>query len=159
MVSGAPDPVPVNSTIKVQHRIQINVGLRSPTSPTPVTTRDIANNLPGGGSAWDKYRIIKIDAWGNDVLPISLQMTGNAVAPVDGASFTDWGSPGARRAELHIMPAFSFRSAWQPLSGADTQFSMWTNLASANDTAIVNITLELQTERISDPQLILPLMV
>jgi len=146
MTNGDIDPVPVNSSIKLRHRIQLAIAT-STTSGTVVnvTTASIVANLPGS-SGFVAFRIIKIDAWGNDAdsLTIRMEAPGN-----DLASFTDWGTPGARRSALHISPSFDVRTAWQVLSGSANQFGVSSTGTSVG--VIINLTLELQSSTIAIP--------
>jgi hypothetical protein len=156
MVSGQSDPVPVDSTIKVQHRVQLLVTTPStPGTVTPVSGTLISAQLPGGatGSAgWNQYRLLKIDAWGSDTANITINMSGaTSSGSGDAAVFTDWGTPGSRRATLHVRPNLSLRTQWN-IAGA-TAFALFgLSSLTASVPVIVNLTLELQSLPVASPQ-------
>jgi hypothetical protein len=150
MVSGSIDPAPVLTTIKVQHRIQINATLTGTPPTLQITTSIIANQIPGTAAAWDNFRLMKIDVWGPDEGNISVFMNGS---PYDGAQFTDWGTPGNRRCQLHIAPNFQGRQNWQTLTGAANQFLL-KGSTTTSGAYILNLTLELQSEPLVLPQLV-----
>lgn len=156
LVNGSVDPEPVYSTIKVKHRIQLVLVV--PTGGLPVTVAMITSVIPGSAS-WSQFRIMKLSAWGTDVTgtpgagvvaplpPLSIQFPGSTsnMPDIDSATFSDWGTAGAARANLHIIPSFSQRQGWQPVSTTSgiVQFTVVTGVAESN--VIVNLSLELQS--------------
>lgn len=151
MTNGGFDPVPVASSIKVQHRVQLNF-TTSPTAgtPLPLTTGLISAAIPGV-AAWDSFRILKLDVWGSDTNDVTVTVAG---PESDAAVFTDWGTPGSRRCALHIVPAFSARSLWQLTATAGTPASVPQFLFSSravSSALVINLTLELQTVTILAP--------
>jgi len=156
MSNGDPDPSPVNSTIKVQHKIQFTV-MSSATANTPVfvTIGNLASNVPGV-AGWDTFRLMKISVWGTDTANISVDMNvpGSTVpSQGDAGVFTDWGTPGAARAALHIVPAFSQRQTWLPLSTSSTTGMFSFSSLTSGVLCIFNLTVELQTLPVAAPQL------
>jgi len=148
LVTGQADPVPVDSTIKVQHRVQLVVSTSATANtPTNITVAMITAAIPGSTDVashfgWEQFRLMKIDAWGID--------TNNLIINVnnprgDTATFTDWGTPGARRAALHIRPNFEVRSNFIATSGSGT--TSFFSIASGGTTVgvILNLTLEIQS--------------
>jgi hypothetical protein len=149
MTNGDVDPTPVNSSIKLAHRVQLVVPLPTANTAVEITNGMIAAQVPGN-AGFTGFRLMKIDAWGNDTSSLTVFLTapGN-----DQASFTDWGSPGARRSALHITPSFDVRTAWQVLSSAGgvNQFSVQSGSAVTTG-IIINVTIELQSLTVTPPQ-------
>jgi len=155
MTNGDPDPSPVNSTIKVQHKIQIVVTSNATVNtPTPITIGNLATNVPGV-SGWDTFRLMKVSAWGSDTANITVDMNSGSTVPSQGDAgvFTDWGTTGASRAALHIVPAFSQRQLWLVLSTSSTTPLFSFSSQTAGVICIFNLTVELQTLPVASPLL------
>jgi len=149
MTNGDIDPVPVNTSIKLQHRIQMVFQTPSTANtPIEVTNGAITAQIPGH-SGFAGFRIMKIDAWGNDTasLTVGISAPGN-----DHATFTDWGSPGARRSALHIVPSFDVRSLWQNIDSSGVINQFFVQSSGVTTPCIVNLTLELQSLTVVPPQ-------
>lgn len=149
-VRGPVDPVAINDTIKVRHRVQIPISASS--SAVGVTEAIIASFIPGGPTAWPHFRILHIDVWGpgdittgsSSLSPVAFSMS--SAQRGDGATFTDWGTFGSQRANLHIVPNFDFRSDWKVSSATNVLFTLHsTGSSSLQQQLIVNVTLELRT--------------
>jgi len=167
MTSGPSDPEPVHSTIKVRHRVQLVVSV--PAGGLGITSAAIGAVVPGGISAWNTYRLMKLSIWGTDQMgggaasptlplpPISVQFNAPTASgvppPTDASSFSDWGTAGSARANLHILPSFSLRELWQLLNTTDTQFTVVVG-AAAETNVVINLTLELQTTTATLPNLL-----
>jgi len=156
MTNGDPDPSPVNSTIKVQHKIQLAITSNATVNtPTFVTIGNLATNVPGV-AGWDTFRLMKISAWGSDTANITVDMNiPGSTVPTQGDAgvFTDWGTAGASRAALHIVPAFSQRQLWLPLSTSSTTGMFSFSSQTAGVLCIFNLTVELQTLPVTSPLL------
>jgi hypothetical protein len=152
---GSQDPESVKDTVKVRHRVQLPLTVTS--SGSAVTATSIAAVIPASGTAWPQFRILKIDVWGPDststaapfASPIALQMVGG-----DGASFSDWGTQGQQRAQLHIIPDFEFRSIWRLATGTTALFTVFSN-DTTGVSIIVNVTLEMRTATQALPNFLL----
>lgn len=145
--NGAMDPEPVEYTIRVQHRVQFSLPLTAGVATQSLTPERLEDRTPGTG-AWDRIRLIKIDAWGPTAGHVQIDMTGGSgSAETEASRFVDWGTPGSRRAVLHVVPAFSLRNSWfsTSLSSslADVSFS---GPATGDDLeCVINCTVEVAT--------------
>jgi len=147
LISGDPDPVPVNETVKVHHRIQLEVtGVQS---GTELTVPNIVSRLPGGSSAWAAFRIIRVDVWGDPTGNANLSVA-NTAPYNDMASFSDYGTPGERRPSIHFRPNWETRSNWILTSATSNILDVYSN-GTAGVVCVVNITLELQSVTVSLP--------
>lgn len=149
LVAGAPDPTPVSNVIKHHHRLQLSGSLAS---TAPINKTAVFAALPGGSAAWTYVRIIKVDIWAGDQHGLSFKWD---VQLADEMQFSDWGTPGNRRAQLHIMPNFRLRQAWLD-STAGVLFTLAHLGQTGGETSnyIVNITVEAQTTQLASPQFI-----
>jgi len=97
-----------------------------------------------------ELRIIKLSVWGNDddmlscVFPVG---SATNVHPGDNAVWTDNGTPGNQRAQIHLTPAFDYRNFWF-LSTADPTIVIATfglSSSTATGSLIVDITVQYRT--------------
>jgi len=141
MTNGTRDPTQVMTTIKVQHRTQLELG-GVPSAGTIITPSLITGRTPGGPSAWARLRLLKVDMWGLDTSSVSLLFNG---AGFDGAQFTDWGTPGNQRSQIHAVPDFASRATWFLTSSVTPLFTVLTDSTAATTSIVLNVTIELQT--------------
>jgi hypothetical protein len=141
MTNGTRDPTNILSTIKVQHRTQLELA-SIPTAGLAITPATIIARTPGLAAAWARLRLLKVDMWGLDTSSVSLRFDGSGF---DGAQFTDWGTPGNQRAQIHAVPDFASRATWFSTGSTTTLFTVLTDSTASTTSIILNVTLELQT--------------
>lgn len=155
MTNGASDPRPINTTIKVQHRLQV---IFTPTAAAPtltVTPALLAAQLSGGSTGWPDMRIMKIDAWGNTADGVFVILNS---PESDLSEFNDFGTLGSHRAVVHVLPNFAMRSTWYPSGSTSSIFTFGsilgvaTSVSSDTTPFVLNVTVELQSPVFASPQ-------
>jgi len=155
-VTGSIDPLPVQQSILLQQRVQLQAVLANGKT-TAITAAAICSQLPGGAASWDRFRILKVEVWGGDnaapLAPGSLDLTvglTSVVAGTDTAYFTDVGTTGARRAHLCISPSSLYQMSWN--RSADTTalitISTFVVPATETDTVYVQVSIEARSDLI-----------
>jgi len=130
-VNGPIDPTNVEDSVILTKQVQLNTG----TGSADITPAKLAAALPGGAAVWKTLRLVKLSVYGLDTGQVTL--TFSALAGGDEAVFTDAGTPGNRRCQIHVSPTFTQRNTW--LDGAAT-----TILATVSNTTtgVVIATIE-----------------
>jgi hypothetical protein len=128
-VRGPVDPAPINNTIVVTKKVEIGLAA----SAVNLTGVTLSQALQGSSTFFDVLRIQKISAYGTDSGSITVDFPGQ-----DQAHFVDRGTPGAQRAQLHLMPTFSQRSTWIPITDTTNQVTLTSTVAGG----VVQVTLE-----------------
>jgi len=107
LVNGSNDPKVVRRDILVTKMVETLI-----TASTSFSANDIYKLLdPGTTPFFTQMRVISVSAYGGATAtadPVRVNVTD------DGASFTDHGVPGARRAALHVRFPESVRILWRP---------------------------------------------
>jgi hypothetical protein len=111
-----------------------------------LTLGDLRSCLP---LTTPELRVIKLSAWGTDEETLSCVFpVGSAtnVHPGDNAVWTDNGTPGNQRAQIHLTPAFDYRNFWF-LSTADSTIVLATfgSSVTASEHIIVDVTVQYRT--------------
>jgi hypothetical protein len=132
------------------------VNLAGTTGTGSLTLGDVRSCLP---LVTPELRFVKLSVWGPDELTLSCVFpVGSAsnIHPGDNATWTDDGVPGAKRAQIHLTPAFDYRNFWFVLGQADSTVLATFGVAPAPTAAtglIVDITVNYRTAVQSCPAL------
>jgi hypothetical protein len=157
-VGVAPDPVAVNSAIKVHYVCQLS--MKAIAATTSITNGMVFPTIPGA-AGFQSFRILKISLWGTDqseaisgtsdpggLTPVSLQLF--AGAKTSGMTFSDFGTAGAHRACIGVLPDFDFRTTWIPVT-ASGSVALFNVVSTVNRSFVLNLSLELVTDSKSLP--------
>lgn len=134
LVRGRSDPPAVRSDIQVQQNFPFSLAIPAETTePIVVTPASIAAALP---SCVDRFRIQKISAWAKQTVG-NTDSSNHGIDSVldititdDLANFSDQGTYGQSRAQLHIIPCLALRQRW--LTAADSTTSLFTVVSNPN---------------------------
>jgi hypothetical protein len=142
------DPPQINNTICVVYRARGSFILVLG-SPTPIYPVNIADLLPGSSGAWQQFRVIKVEVWGDDSLPnttVTLEL-GTASSSGPGTMLTRYNSTGVsgqKRAHVSVLAGSTFSLNWYSTSDTTSQLcSLGTDYTSGNYVITFDITLEL----------------
>jgi len=132
----APDPPPVEFSIKIQKVIQLNIPI--PTSGNvSVSPSVLAAGLPGGLTYWSRMRVDKIVVWseatleGSDLL--SLQLSPSSAWEQPPFAVKDSGTVGNVRARIGLKFGLLDRARWFGTAGTEELCV----IASAPDTTVI----------------------
>jgi len=116
---------------------------------TPVLTTDVVGLLPGGTSGWSSFRIVAIEAWGNDNLTtlegsgsITLELAPSPLS-ADIAQFYDTGTYGAERAHISVRPSTLYSMYWWP-TGTGVPF-MYVSSTQSGELITIHVTVEVRS--------------
>jgi len=148
-VGGPIDPEPIANDVVVTKTFQISVPIVG--ASTPVSPLTLAGAFPGfslTAPTFNRFRLVRVSAYGTD--QSGMTATSVTVAfPVgtggynDGATFTDYGTFGARRPCLHLSPTFNLRNIW--LISTDALSVLFTVVSSTGSDVILQYTVEIRS--------------
>lgn len=151
--TGPVDPPQTTTNIvgikRIRKKVQLTAGVGQ------ITILDIQNCLP---LTAPEFRIMKMSTWASasagSLLTVVFPL-GTSRAFADRSSWTDEGTQGSIRPQIHLIPNFSFRNAW--LQNSDPEFPgpVATFGGTATDLLVVDITLQYRTAIQSCPALTL----
>lgn len=143
-VKGPSDPPPVTTDIVLTKIFRKAVTVSS-TAPVPINGTFITGCIPGGVATFDRFRVLKISAYG----PANLQTDQTSLPSLnlqvndDLANFNDEGVYGSKRPALHISPGFDSRLTWRTDSSGPV--ATVSTGATTPIIVIIDLTLELRT--------------
>jgi len=133
-VGGPVDPEPIANDVVVTKTFQTLLSLVG--ISTPISPRTLAEQFPGfslTAPTFNRFRLVKVSAYGTEMAATTAGSV-TVSFPVgtggfnDGATFTDFGTFGARRPCLHLSPTFNLRNIWLISTDAATVlFTVGTN--------------------------------
>lgn len=132
-VNGRSDPPPVQRDVVVTKVVQIDATTSD--SGYNLTYQNLSGAIP---TCFDMVRVVKISVWGasdSEYVQITLQ--------ADGAQFSDYGTSGHKRPQVHVSPAFVARQTWNKASSTDVIASFIT--LPANSRILLQITAEFRS--------------
>lgn len=136
MVNGPTDPVATNRDFVLIKRCTARLILAAGTGS--INNVLISTMLPAG--AVKEFRIQKVSVYGDDVNVAGnitlLDLTG------DEASFTDYGTPGHLRPQVHVRPAWAVRQFWNDPATAKSFYTVGSDVLVAQ--VIVQLTLQVR---------------
>jgi hypothetical protein len=144
-----PPQIPdVEPTIRITKRVQINVVLSSESGVASLLTANLLAGVPGGNTYWHKFRIERIDLWGDQSTPGDstnfLRVTLAADSSWDQPNFqvTDNGTVGNERPRVAFRLGLLDRARW--FTTADT-----TVVCLITGPVNTNVTIQATVELIS----------
>jgi len=99
----------------------------------------LATGIPGGASVFDRIRILKVTAYAAAGANTYVQVT----FADDQSQFEDFGTQGAMRPALHLMPPFETRQFWYPTTDTNSVFTVSTTGTTPD--FIVDVTMEFRS--------------
>jgi len=147
-VGGPADPEPIANDVVVTKTFQILVPFA--TTVQPVRPATLAVAFPGYSATaptFNRFRLIKVSAYGTEQ-PATTPGSVTIAFPIgtagynDGATFTDYGTYGARRPCLHLSPTFNLRNIW--VTSTDALSVLFTVLTGGGD-VILQFTVEIRS--------------
>jgi len=153
-VSGPFDPPAVDQDVIITKRVELSLTVPASSSPVNVLISNIAGVIPGGTTAFPSFRVQKVSVWGSDAaasegrlaafFPANPTFSGN-----DEASFSDYGTLGLRRPQLHLSPTVAIRQQWNATGNVTTDPFMTVEFSGPLAiTCILQFTLELRSESV-----------
>lgn len=144
-----PSQIPaVEPTIRLEKRVQINAVLSSESGVFTLATSSLMAGVPGGSTYWHKFRIDRIDIWGDQTTPGDstnfLRVTLAADSSWDQPNFqlTDIGTVGNQRPRVAFRLGLLDRARW--FTTADT-----TSVCVITGPVDTNVTIQAAIELIS----------
>jgi len=146
--SGPVDPPQTSTNIvgikRIRKKIQLAAGVGS------LDTTQIGACLPLNSA---EFRIFKLSAWAsasaNSLLSVVFPAS-TGIGTGDNSAWTDEGTQGSVRPQIHLIPNFAFRDIWfNPTSS----LVIATFGGTASDLLVVDITLQYRTSQQSCPAL------
>jgi hypothetical protein len=139
------DPPPNAQELTVSHRVQFDLDA---SSAATVTLAQCLSLVPGGAGVWDKARLLRVAVWGPANVGSTVLLT-MATAQGDLASWKDYGTQGAKRPGVAVVPDFMTRITWmQTVTGPGPSvtplFTVLGGGSGANHLTI-QVTLQLRT--------------
>lgn len=140
-INGPMDPLPISNDVIVTKRFEVI--LDDTTAAVPVTPALLSSVFPGGtAGCFTRFRLVRLDAYGaaspnGDIKVLFLD---------DESSFTDKGTQGSMRPQLHLSPTFAMRNRWiaSGETGPDsTLFIVSSTLA--NTSIVLQFTVEMRS--------------
>jgi len=150
LTSGPVDPQPTKWTIEHNYLVRLVV---SPAGSTdvPITPALLVAACPGGSTTWQQLRVQKISVYapaaadGYVRVTIGSNLATGIVNPVgDGKIFDDYGTQGAKRPQVHIIPNLALREFWWNDIATDENPIFSVNHGSAGQ-LLVYCTLQLRS--------------
>jgi hypothetical protein len=147
-VGGPIDPEPIANDVVVTKTFQTLVPFG--TTVQSVSPAILAVAFPGYSATaptFNRFRLIKVSAYGTEQ-PATMPGSVTIAFPIgtagynDGATFTDYGTYGARRPCLHLSPTFNLRNIW--LISTDALSVLFTVLTGGGD-VILQYTVEIRS--------------
>jgi len=108
------DPPPNAQELTVSHRVQFDIDA---SSAVTVTLAQCLSLVPGGAGVWDKARLLRVAVWGPASAGSTVLLT-MATAQGDLASWKDYGTQGAKRPGIAVVPDFMTRITWMLTAAA-----------------------------------------
>lgn len=142
------DPPEINNTLCVVYKARgaFILALGASIAIYPV---NIADLLPGSSGAWQQFRVIKVEVWGDDSLPnttVTLEL-GTSSTSGPGTMLTRYnntGVSGQRRAHVSVLAGSTFSLSWYSTLDTTSQIcSLGTDYTTGNYEITFDITLEL----------------
>lgn len=152
--TGPVDPPQTTTNVvgvkRIRKKVQLAAGVGS------LTRADIAGCLPLTNP---EFRIMKFSVWASAaansllsvVFPISLPGTHSIDLIGDNSAWTDEGTQGSIRPQIHLTPNFAYRNLWQ--GTFDPSPVVATFGGTSTDLLVVDITLQYRTAIQSCPAL------
>lgn len=109
-VGGPNDPPPIQRDVVVTKIIQLQPTVQN--ASFSLTYAAVAGGIP---TCFDMLRIIKVSLWATATTGAKV----SAIFSGDGAQFSDYGTTGAVRPQLHISPTFQTRQRWVASDSTD----------------------------------------
>jgi hypothetical protein len=145
------DPPQTSTNVVGFKRIRKTVTLLSGAGSLPLG--DVVSCLP---LVSPELRIVKLSCWHNDtgtlsvVFPVSNPPSSPIGGPLSGtpgdnSAWSDDGSPGAVRAQIHLTPNFEYRNYWLSTARNGAAAIIATFGSSGTGTLIVDVTLQYRT--------------
>lgn len=153
-VSGPLDPPGVDQDAIITKRTELTITVPASSSPLDILISSIAGTIPGGTTAFPRFRVHKVSIWAADAATnegrIAAYFPGNATFPGnDNASFSDYGTFGQRRPQLHLSPTVATRQQWNETANASTDpFIILQSSSTVASSCILQFTLELRSESV-----------
>lgn len=134
-VGGPNDPPPVQKDVVVTKIVQIE------TIPKDNASYDITYAIVAGAipTCFDMLRIVKISVWAQASSMAKVSITVNG----DGAQYSDYGTQGSRRPQIHLSPPFTIRQSWQQSSSTAVVASVTS--APVNEPLLIHVTAEFRS--------------
>lgn len=118
----------VEPTIRLSKRVQISAQLSGESGIVTIAFSDLLTGVPGGLTYWHKFRVERVDIWGDQVLPGD---TDNTIRVTLAAS-SDWSQPnfqvfdagtvGVERPRVGFRLGLLDRSRWISTGYAEPMF-------------------------------------
>jgi hypothetical protein len=150
-IPGSEDPPETLRTFLLSLKVEANV-LIAAGSGTSITGTQLTTILPGGATVWNRFRILKVEAWGADITSTQftgLNLTLTSRGLTETSVFTDTGTIGAKRAHICVRPSTLYQQQWlstQP--DTSTYINLATIVASGTAsvvTGVLHVTFEART--------------
>jgi len=139
------DPPPNAQELTVSHRVQFDVNA---SAGATVTLAQCLSLVPGGAGVWDKARLLRVAVWGPASLGSTVVLT-MATVQGDLASWKDYGTQGAKRPGVAVVPDFLTRITWMltAAAGVPSTTPLFTVAGGGTGTSqlTVQVTLQLRT--------------
>jgi hypothetical protein len=147
-VGGPIDPEPIANDVVVMKTFQIVIPFA--TTVQPISPAGLSVAFPGfsiTAPTFNRFRLIKVSAYGTEQVAtapgsVTVAFPVGSGGYNDGATFTDYGTFGARRPCLHLSPTFNLRNIW--LISTDALSVLFTVLANGGD-VILQYTVEIRS--------------
>jgi hypothetical protein len=126
---GPTDPAPTTFDVSLTHKFT-HSAVTGTDGRLVIDTPFIRNGIPGLATVFDRYQVVKVSVFApatQDSFVRYSQSSSTADAGFDQANFIDYGTQGARRPSLHIIPSFAARNRWLAMDDT-TQFAIITAL-------------------------------
>jgi hypothetical protein len=155
-VKGPSDPPGVDQDVVITKKTELTISVPLGSSPQNVLISDIAGTIPGGTTAFPGFRIQKVSIWGPSVVAanndgrIAVSFPENATFPGnDFATFSDYGTAGQARAQLHISPTVATRQQWNATGNTSVMpFMVLESSATGANNFVIQFTLELRSQSV-----------
>lgn len=150
--AGPRDPPQTTTNVVGFKRIRKTVILTA--NVGSMTIGDLRNCLP---LTTPELRIMKLSVWSSDTDTLSCVFPvgqSNNTNPGDNSVWSDDGTPGALRAQIHLVPCFEYRNFWfQAGVSNSTVVATFGSNSIATGNLIVDVTLQFRTAVQSCPAL------
>jgi hypothetical protein len=146
--SGATDPPQTSTQIVGEKRLRKKVQLAGGNGS--LTVENVLSCLP---LTSPEFRVLKLSVWAsataNSLLSVVFPVkaaagAGVSATPGDNSAWTDEGTQGAMRPQVHLLPNFDFRNYWFTQANDGTQL-LATFGGTATDLLVVDITVQFRT--------------
>lgn len=134
-VGGPHDPPPVQKDVIVTKVVQIE-SVPKDNSSFDITYASVASAIP---TCFDMLRIVKISVWAQASPRAKVSITVNG----DGAQYSDYGTQGSKRPQLHLSPPFTIRQSWQQSSSTVVVASV--TALPVNEPLLIHVTAEFRS--------------